>query len=89
MKDYWTNLNGRQKQGERERFNFLMNLIENSGGSTGTVKDYDSDIGELNDKIAGLESTVEELTSTISELQSTIEELSGKIAESPEELDEL
>ncbi len=88
MKDYWSILNGRQKQSDRARFNFLMSLYENGGGSTGTVKDYDSDISELNTKVTGLESTIEELNSTISQLQSTIEDLSSQINKS-EELDEL
>lgn len=88
IKDYWSKLNGRQKTGKEARFNYIMNAIENAGGSGGSSKNYDSDINSLNSKIASLESTIETMDGTISELQSTVASLQIKNGDE-EDIDEI
>lgn len=97
MTDYWSKLNGRQRTSKEERFNYIMDTIENQSGNgaTGESKDYDEDINELNNKIASLESTIETLESTIDsmdtnikELQLSVETLSSK-QDNVDEIDEI
>lgn len=77
MTNYWSKLKGRQRTSKEERFNYIMDTIENQSdnGATTESKDYDEDITELNNKIASLESTIETLESTIDSMDTNIKEL--------------
>jgi len=72
---FWNNLTARQKASKKERFEYVMNAVNNLSPDEVSTTNYEEEIDSLKSRIAVLESSTElqDLIARVEELEENLE----------------